>query len=207
MNQPGHSPRPEEDLTTPERKRLLGEAIQQMASARESKTPLRILDAACGDGTFTAFLKELGVDVVGLDLSESAVHEARARCPGVNFHVISLEEKLPFETGDFDAIWCSETLEHLVDVLFGLREFHRILKGSGRLFGTVPYHGVLKNLAISLTNFEEHFHPTSPHLRFFTRRTLAECLRSTGFEPLGWRGFGRFWPFWKGLFVAAQKRA
>lgn len=51
-----------------------------------------MLDAGCGPGHVTAHLRQLGLEVRGLDLSPEMVRVARARYPGIPFEVGSMEE-------------------------------------------------------------------------------------------------------------------
>ena len=59
-----------------------------------------------------------GFTVTGVDISEEAINAARsnAASSAIKFVVASLEEDLPFEDGIFMWIWCSEVLEHVLDV-------------------------------------------------------------------------------------------
>ncbi len=196
------APPPLHDPTTDERKRLLLAALRRQD---ESARPKRTLDAGCGDGQFLAFLAGHGFEVSGVDLSETAIESARRRCPSASLQVGSLEAPLAFPSQTFDAVWCTEILEHLFDVPRALGELNRVLSDRGLLILTTPHHGLLKNLAIALTNFERHFDVTGPHIRFFTRRSLFACLARAGFEPIQWRGIGRFWPLSKSFFVVARK--
>ena len=43
------------------------------------------------------------------------------------------------------------------------------------------------------------------HIRFFDTKGMDTCLRTFGFEPVHWWGYGRPWPFWKSFFVVAKK--
>jgi len=185
----------------------LVEPRQKMLCEALSQVPLgaRVLDSGCGHGGFTAFLSQLGYDAVGIDISGTAIGFARQHYQGMRFEVASLDDGLPFENEAFDAVWCTEVLEHLFDVQVALAEINRVLRPHGTLVLTTPYHGLLKNLAIALLSFDRHFDPCGPHIRFFTRRTLARCLSKGGFAVERWTGVGRFWPLWMSHFVVAHK--
>jgi len=165
----------------------------------------RVLDSGCGNGVFTAFLSQLGFDAVGIDISGTAIGFARQRYQGMRFEVASLEDGLPCKPDAFDAVWCTEVLEHLFDVQAALTEINRVLRPNGTLVLTTPYHGLLKNLAIALLSFDRHFDPCGPPIRFFTRCALDLCLGKAGFVVEQWAGVGRFWPLWMSHFVVARK--
>jgi len=195
-------PIPDDDPTTEKRYLLLGSALKQFLTASNDAS---VLDAGCGRGEFIPFIKELGFKVVGIDISSAAIEKARRLCQEAPLYVGSLEDTLPFNNCEFKAIWSTEVLEHLFDVHACLSEFNRVLREGGILILTTPFHGFLKNLAIALVGFEEHFNPYLSHIRFFTKKSLAECLSRAGFEPVLWRGIGRVWPLYKSLFVVARK--
>jgi SAM-dependent methyltransferase len=92
-----------------------------------------LLDAGCGIGLVTAFCAELGFDVIGVDFSQTAVAEARARVP-----------KGTFITGAFDqvagppvdVVICLDVLFHVLDDAVwarGLAALANKLKPGGRL--------------------------------------------------------------------------
>jgi len=143
-----------------------------------------ILEVGCGDGSFTKELVKYSPDVVAIDISESQIAENTKRFGGITFQQHDVAERFPFEAGAFDVIWCSEVLEHLFDPAFALREMHRILKPGGKLLVTVPYHGRLKNLLIALFNFDQHYTPSNPHIRFYTTNTLTRIAREAGFSNI-----------------------
>lgn len=194
---------PKADPTAEDRKRLLALVLRRFLVP--GNRPGKVLDAGCGNGEFSAFIQGLGFEVVGIDIATGAIEKARRVCPDASFYVGSLEDKLPFHNGEFNAIWCTEVLEHLFDVHTCLSEFNRVLREGGMLILTMPFHGLLKNLTIVLVGFERHFNPYLSHIRFFTKRSLTECLLRAGFEPVLWRGIGRVWPLYKSFFVVARK--
>jgi SAM-dependent methyltransferase len=195
---------PLSDPTSAQRMVLLEATLRPLLAGSRGMSR-HVLDAGCGDGAFLAFLRRLGVRVTGLELAESAAARARRRCPDADILTGSLEEPLPFEEEAFDAVWCTEVLEHLFDVHGAMAELNRVLKPGGLLVLTTPHHGLVKNLLIALWAYDGHYNPDLSHIRFFTRRSLERCLARAGFDPLSWRGLGRTWPIWKSVFVVARK--
>jgi SAM-dependent methyltransferase len=140
----------------------------------------KALEVGCGDGFFAGHLADLGCQVTGLDLSPAAIALARRGHADIPFIAHDLTQPLPFEESTMDLVWCSEVLEHLFSPLGTLLEIRRVLKRNGVFLCTVPYHGVIKNLGIALFAFERHYDPTYPHLRFFTRKSLAGIITRAG---------------------------
>ena len=137
----------------------------------------RVLDLGCGAGRFLGLLE----DAVGVEISAEAAERARANVPGADVRLIE-DDSLPVGHGEFDLVWCSETLEHIPDVGATLSEIRRVLRPGGRALITVPYHSRLSAARIALTQFEAHFDPLGQHVRFFTRRSLLTALEFAGFD-------------------------
>jgi 2-polyprenyl-3-methyl-5-hydroxy-6-metoxy-1,4-benzoquinol methylase len=116
------------------------------------------------------------------------------------------DAELPFPPDSFDAVFCAEVIEHLLDPETMVRECHRVLRPSGIFFVTTPYHGLIKNLVIAAAAFERHFDPTGAHIRFFTSRSLRDLLVRSGFVGERVSYLGRFWPLWMDMVVYARKR-
>ena len=140
----------------------------------------RALDLGCGDGRLTAHLP--AAEVTGVDVSAVAIERARRRLPGAELVVVRLDEPLPLPDGAFDLVLCAETIEHVRDVQLLLSEARRVLRPGGELALTTPAHGRLTGLAVLVRGFERRFDPLSPHLRFFTRRSLRGLLTEMGFR-------------------------
>ena len=155
--------------------RFMRESLRRLPGERPA-----ILDVGCGDGYFTEELAKHG-EVTATDFSEAALQRARERLPAVNFFVHDLGQPFPVASDTFDAVWCSEVLEHLFAPAFATGEVYRMLKPGGIFMITVPYHGLLKNLGIALFGFDRHYDPEYPHIRFFTRNTLRQILVKHGF--------------------------
>ncbi len=140
----------------------------------------QILEIGCGNGFFSEKIASLGHLLTAVDISEVGLSSAKAKCPAGKFVKHDLGQPLPFDANYFDGIWSSEVLEHLFSPLFVLQEAFRVLRPGGVLLATVPYHGLLKNLAIAAFAFDRHYDPTYPHIRFFTKRTLARITAVAG---------------------------
>jgi len=153
------------------------------AQLAEVPAPRAILEIGCGDGFFSSQLANRDCNVTGIDLSAEGIAKAKRRVPSGVFREHDLANPLPFADASFDAIWCSEVLEHLFAPLSVLEEAFRVLRPGGRMLITVPYHGLLKNLGIALFAFDRHYDPTYPHIRFYTKNTLSGLVRRAGLDP------------------------
>jgi len=143
-----------------------------------------ILEVGCGDASFTKELARYSPDVTAIDISAAQIAENNQRFAGIKFLQHDVAEPFPFADATFEVVWCSEVLEHLFDPAFALREMHRIMKPGGRLLVTVPYHGRFKNVLIALFKWDEHFVPSNPHIRFYTKTTLGRLAEKAGFAAI-----------------------
>ena len=194
------------DATLAQRRERIARALASTFNGRPL-SQLRVLDASCGGGSFISFFHQLGLQVVGADISVNAIVRARRNTNAAQFVAASAEEGVPFRDAAFDVVWFGETLAHLFDGHHALSEFNRILKPGGQLILTTPYHGRIKNVTIAMFSFSEHFYPDNYRIRFYDRRSLEGALKWAGFTAHSWSGIGRRWPFWKSFFVVASKTA
>lgn len=97
----------------------------------------RVLDAGCGSGRDAGYFASCGHRVVGLDVSSVAIARARDRYPlsDIQFEVGRIE-RLPFQEGSFDAVYCAYTLQD-TPYVEGLGEIARVLKVGGFAWLTV----------------------------------------------------------------------
>lgn len=102
----------------------------------------RLLDYGCGDGTFLALLHDAGAApaiAVGADLDDVQMNDCRARLGriGARFERIA-DLDAPEHDRAYDAIVCTEVLEHVFDVDAVIDSLHRLLRDDGRLIVSVP---------------------------------------------------------------------
>lgn len=140
-----------------------------------------VLDLGCGDGRLSA---ELAAEtLVAADVSAVALARAETRLAGrpASFVELDPDAPLPLPDSAFDLVLCAEVLEHVRDVQLLLSEARRVLRPGGRLAATTPAHWRLTGLDVLARGFEARFDPLSPHLRYFTRRSLRRLLAGMGF--------------------------
>jgi ubiquinone/menaquinone biosynthesis C-methylase UbiE len=93
-----------------------------------------VADLGCGTGRVTSYLRALGLDVFGVDLSPGMVAVAREACPGVRFEVGTMTAlDLPDASLTGAVAWYSlvHTSPHELPRHFA--EFHRVLAPGGQL--------------------------------------------------------------------------
>jgi SAM-dependent methyltransferase len=161
----------------------------------------RLLDAGCGEGRHCFGSLYRGATVVGLDLDLDAMREASknlrergeehgrmgAMLQGDAFH-------LPFASGSFDRIICSEVMEHVHDYRGAIRELYRVAKPGAKVAITIP---TATSEQIYLRLGDEYFESPGGHIRIFRPRDLAAAMAAAGFDAVGC-GFahGFHTPYW-----------
>ncbi len=93
-----------------------------------------VADIGCGTGATSRMLADIGLEVVGIDLSPNMIAEAQRRNPGLRFQVGSMTE-LDFDDGYFHGICAWYSVIHVPDELLPhvFSEFRRVLRPGGWL--------------------------------------------------------------------------
>src|SRR5262249_19334835 len=114
----------------------------------------RVLDVGCGNGYNARQYLSWGCSVVGIDASDVGIALARKAYPSGRFVQMLVEDDVLSRLGEapFDLVNSTEVVEHLYDPVTWARCCFNALRPGGRLLVSTPYHGFLKNLAISLTD-------------------------------------------------------
>ena len=94
---------------------------------------LRILDIPAGHGILSARLAEAGHAVTAVELAPE-----RFAVPGVPCVPASMEERLPFADGAFEALVSLEGIEHLRNPYAFIAECRRVLAPGGWLLLSTP---------------------------------------------------------------------
>lgn len=171
-----------------------------------------ICDLGCGNGYLSGLLAGPGLQVVGVDASESGVAIAKAAL-GERGEVVCarIDPGLPGIMGDarFDAVISSDVIEHMYlprDLLQCARE---LLNPGGWLVLGTPYHGYLKNLALGILDRWDAHHSVDwdgGHIKFFSVRTLSRMVTEAGFEVQRFDYFGRLPWLWMNMICVARAK-
>jgi SAM-dependent methyltransferase len=136
----------------------------------------RACDLGCGPGQVARYLKALGVDVMGVDLSEQMVDQARQNNPGIPFQQGDMRH-LDLVDGALAGIAAFYCIIHIPreDVTAVLRELRRVLKAGGVLL--ITFHA-----GEETRHMDEFFgKPVSLDFRFFKRDEMETKLKDAGF--------------------------
>jgi 2-polyprenyl-3-methyl-5-hydroxy-6-metoxy-1,4-benzoquinol methylase len=188
--------------------------IKRLAFIKENlaasfSTKGTVLDVGCGNGIISLNLGKEGYTVQGIDMSDKSIENAQKKNPffNVSFSVMDAET-LRASGQRYDAIVCSEVLEHLNQPANLVRELHSILQDNGILFVTVPNGsgpretfvtkpfqslrkknnwlwrfvvGLKKSLGYSGTTIQSAADDLD-HIQFFTHRQLTKLAEENGFQ-------------------------
>jgi SAM-dependent methyltransferase len=99
--------------------------------ARHLQGARRVLDIGCGEGQVARRIARPGVEVVGLDPTQSQISVARDRAGGPRY-TRARGEALPCRSAVFDAVVLCLALEHVDAFETALREVARVLEPRGR---------------------------------------------------------------------------
>ena len=148
------------------------------------KQGMKMLEPGCGRGEFLNNFKELGLDVVGVDISPEAANFEN----GLDIKLCDIEnEKLPFKNNTFDVIYSKSFIEHLYYPERYLEEAFRVLKPNGLLITLVPdWESNYK------TYFDDYTHRTP-----FTNVALHDAYKMYGFSEVNVFKFRQLPVVWK----------
>ncbi len=119
----------------------------------------RILDLGAGCGAYRAVLARRGT-VVAVDIQPCS--------PALD--LLADGRSLPFASGAFDTVFCSQVLEHTPQPQHLLVEAHRVLRAGGTLILSAPHISYLH---------------AAPHDYYrYTGYGLESMLQQAGFAPL-----------------------
>uniref|UniRef100_A0A0K8SWP0 Ubiquinone biosynthesis O-methyltransferase, mitochondrial n=1 Tax=Lygus hesperus TaxID=30085 RepID=A0A0K8SWP0_LYGHE len=167
-------------------------------SEEKSKSPkylsgVKILDVGCGGGILSLPLARLGADVTGLDptpkLIEIAEANAKKNLPGgvLRFECGTIEEHSLTNSEQYDAIVCSEVIEHVPVKDSFVNSCVAATKPGGSLFyTTISQSTVAWVMAIIMAEYVLRLLPTGTHEydKFITPKDLSCYLEKANCNVL-----------------------
>ncbi len=127
----------------------------------------KILDAGAGECQFRKFCNHL--NYVSQDFAqytgEGNIGLQTGTWDNTKLDIVSDITAIPVEDGSFDAVMCTEVLEHVPDPVAALKELNRVLRPGGYLLITAPF--------ASITHFAP-YHFASGLSRFFYEHHLNQ---------------------------------
>ena len=138
-----------------------------------------VWDFGCGPGQTAKYLKTLGIEISGLDLSEKMLEQARTIHPEIHFRKGNILE-LEFENDSIAGVVAFYTIVHFTEEQVGIafREVFRVLQPGGIFLFT--YH--IGEETIHLDEFLGK--KVDINFMFFTTDFIFSCLKDSGFEKI-----------------------
>ncbi|MDD5005709.1 MAG: class I SAM-dependent methyltransferase [Candidatus Omnitrophica bacterium] len=137
----------------------------------------RILDAGCGNGNITKYLKEKEL-VIAIDNNEQIINDIKKNLAvSVNLKVINFDisdsQMIPLlQKDNIDTILCINTLEHIKNDSCVIKNFYDILNPGGKLIILIP---ALKFLYSTLDE-------AAGHCRRYSKKEIVSKVRDGGFS-------------------------
>jgi ubiquinone/menaquinone biosynthesis C-methylase UbiE len=160
-----------------ERKKKDQEILYRFSQKIGNRQP--VWDFGCGPGHTAQYLKNLGLQISGLDLSEKILEQARRSHPDIHFRKGNILE-LEFENDSIAGIVAFYAIVHFTKEQVGMvfREVSRVLQPGGIFLLT--FH--IGEETIHLDEFLGK--QIDIDFMFFTTHFIFSCLKDSGFEKI-----------------------
>lgn len=145
-----------------------------------------ILELGCGNGATGALALRRGKcsTYVGIEMFEPMGQDARKALTTV--HVGNVETmELPYPPATFDALICSEVLEHLIDPEPVLQKLAGLLKPGALVFASSPnvaHWRIVAGLIMGRFEYQDFGAMDRTHLRWFTPNGFRGLFEAAGIE-------------------------
>ena len=148
-----------------------------------------VLDIGCGEGRHSIGLYvDKEVNAIGIDLSMEDMKTAKNRIKDFSITETNTSscvfgaadiKSLPFEDSVYDAVICSEVLEHVVDPVRAIEKMSKLVKPNGKIIITAPFN--------SLTHFSPYHYCTGFSRYFYEFLNPQHCRKERCFIKINER--------------------
>ena len=157
--------------------------VRRILASRVCQGRARILDVGCADGFILAPFTSQH-EVIGIDVSpQFAPIALKAGFASHQCKDLS-SDRLDVAEGSIDAVFCGQTIEHVIDSDWLLCELNRSLKIGGSLMVTTPnvrsLHTFLRLLINEPPAFGSKYR--SGHVRDWTTSIFRRAIENNGFR-------------------------
>jgi len=160
----------------------------------------KVLDLGCGSGIQSKQLSEAGLSVVGFDLSQRMINQAKKRAPKAKF-IAGDMTKMDFPEESLDGVFAQASLLHIPKKLIPkvLKSIHKVLKTNG-----VLYLALKEGTGEKVVEEERLGRVIKRFFSFFSKGEIEGFLRSAKFKVFKVKRFTSKSPtIW--LYVFARK--
>lgn len=159
----------------------------------------KILEVGCGYGYFLQCALQAGYDAYGIDLSPTAVKWASERLPNRVFCGL-LEEVPEIQEQQYDVIFGSHLIEHLVEPGAFLEQAGRLLRPGGLIVLVTPN---IRSLLSRASGRRWVSYKIPEHVSYYDPHTIAALLNRAGFSV---RAVDSAYQYYALPFVATRMR-
>jgi ubiquinone/menaquinone biosynthesis C-methylase UbiE len=160
-----------------EKKPMDLEVLQRFVQEIGDRWP--VWDFGCGPGQTAQYLKDLGVKISGLDLSEKLLEQARTIHPNIHFQKGNILD-LKFDDNSIAGVVAFYSIVHFTEDQVGtaFNEIFRVLQPNGIFLLT--FHIGDKTIRV-----EEFLgRKVDVDFMFFSKDFISGCLKKSGFKKI-----------------------
>lgn len=135
------------------------------------------LEIGCGNGSFISCISNYEFKIIGIDISEKSISEAKRKNPSS----LILKKSL-FDIKDkYDIVFCFEVLEHVKNDNIAIEKISQIVKEGGYFICSVPAHPNLYYDAV-----DKYY----GHFRRYKKKEFINLLEANNLNIIFFWNFG-----------------
>ncbi len=146
-----------------------------------------LYEVGCSSGALAREYKKINPDscYLGLEIEDSYAQLAKRYCDGVSVGDIELlDENFWLKNSNIECWIFADVLEHLKDPWDCLKKLYGVLPMNGSVVACIPniqHWSILVNISLGNFWYQDSGLLDKTHLRWFTRKTIIELFKTTGF--------------------------